>query len=375
MSQITIDARDARLAVLGYQPEIKRIYWSALPSTLPTYGETLDLSGCEITAIYADGSESVVTPYCTFSPDTGYTVPNANTLTVTATYTARSGKVCEADETLPICALDHIKIIIPRSVPDDIKEQCQQYHGNTPTMSDYARAFGFSDVYVAAYWSQGGEIVRITRLDTDSVLSSSCCSYDANEYIPTVSFIVANTYSAIFDRYYTPTEYRHVLCSHAFKLQASYTLNGQTYTDAAYLSADICIGYELRNPPLAYSGTQTVTLDSRDTSQWKLIYSETGDQPLELMSPYLGEEYQSTACGPHFFITPYPQTYVERIADDVFQVAPSCLALTITLEDGAEGTFNKPQQVEPISISDKVDIKFKCDNGAVTWTYTPHRLS
>ena len=372
MSQITIDARDARLAVLGYQPEIKRIYWSALPSTLPTYGETLDLSGCEITAIYADGSESVVTPYCTFSPDTGYTVPDANTLTVTATYTARSGKVCEADETLSICALDHIKIIIPRSVPDDIKERCLQYHGDsTPTMSDYARAFGFSDVYVAAYWSQGGEIVRITRLDTDSVLSSSCCF--CNLYgLSCIEFRVTTTNSAIFDRYYTPTEYRRVLCSNAFKLEASYTLNGQTYTDTAYLSADICIGYEMTNPPTSYSGTETVRIDGRDPNQWKLIYRKTGEQPLSLLYPYLGEDV--VVGGPEGVILfiPTGELYIQRVPDPRLS-SQYCLALDVTLEDDASGTFYKQKDTYPQmhTTNPQVKVEFSCSGGAVSWTFTP----
>lgn len=48
---ITIKARDARLSILGYQPEVKSIYWSHLPTNLPSYGQPLDLTGSEITAV------------------------------------------------------------------------------------------------------------------------------------------------------------------------------------------------------------------------------------------------------------------------------------------------------------------------------------
>lgn len=373
MSDMLINAHDARLSILGYQPEVKRIYWSALPNKLPTYGQTLDLSGCEIKAIYADGSEAVVTDYCTFSPDTGYTVPNAKTLTVTATYTARSGKAYEADEVLPICSLDHIKIIIPRSVPENIKERCLQYHGDSaPTISEYAQAFGFSGVYVAAYWSQGGEIVRITRLNTDDALSSSCCFYGPNLYTPCIELRVTTTNSATFDRYYAPTDHESVTYSHAFSLSASYTLYGQTYTDTAYLSADICTCYEMTNPPTSYSGTETVRIDGRDPSQWKLIYSETGDQPLSLLYPYLGEDVAAGGpAGPILFIPP-GQSYIQRVPDPRFS-SRYCFALDVTLTNNASGIFFKDRDYIPQThtTNPQVKVEFSCSGGAVSWTFTP----
>ena len=357
MSDMRINALDARLSIIGYQPEVKRIYWSALPNTLPTFGQTLDLTGCEIKAIYADGSEAVVTDFCTFSPDTGYLVPNEQTLTVTATYTARSGKVCEADEVLPICALDHIKIIIPRTVTENIKEQAATCGSSTPTTRQYAQAFGFADVYVAAYWRQGADIVRVTKLDIDSVLSSGNFGHGANYAwgggLLGYSMDIRSPSSNItFNRFYTPEESESVTYSYAFKLDASYTLSGHTFTDTAYLSSDKWVISEMISPPTTYTGVETFRIQSNDPNQWQLIYSETGVQPLSTIFNYLNDS------GPDLYI-PTGQSYVQAVHSTGTNRAN---IIDATLEDGAEGELRQ-------NFIPRFKVKFSCSAGVVTWTY------
>ena len=390
MSDMLINAHDARLSILGYQPEVKRIYWSALPNKLPTYGQTLDLSGCEIKAIYADGSEAVVTQYCTFSPDTGYTVPNAKTLTVTATYTARSGKAYEADEVLPICDLDHIKIIVPHSVPENIRERQIAWEGEEPTMSEIARIFGFGDVYVAAYWSQGGEIVRITRLDTDSVLSSDWYndrhffgyyppyrSWNGMEFSPylmgaTLCACAIQRSSVTFDRYYSIDEHESVTYSYGYRLQASYELYGRTFTDTAYLSADVLLGFESSNLPDSYSGTETVTISTRDPNTWQLVFSESGLLPLSTYYAYLDSDYLRR--GPWGF-TPSPYTYVQSVPYPWFGEGRG-YEFSITLTDGASGwvgflPYNEEENPTNIPLFfSNCKASFSCNDGLVAWTFT-----
>ena len=364
MSQLTIEPGNARLAVLGYQPEVSRIYWSALPSILPEYGDTLDLSGCEIKAVYADGSETVVTDYCTFTPDTGEAVPNADTLTVTATYTARSGKACQADATLPIVTLDHIKIIIPRTTAELIKEQRREWNGVEPSISGYAQAFGFGGVYVAAYWSRGGEIVRVTKLDTDEVLSSPNVSYlDFPAFMPGPDIKLWRKNSgggATFERYYTPTEHEEVTYSQVFELGASYTHKGQTYTDTGYLSADYYVRAELNDPPLEYTGTETLTLSVYNGDDIALIYTSAGKQPLSTLFTYLDDNmYQ-----PWLWVN---SANVAGIDPPPGGGRYSFKTIEITLANNASGWT---RFMGFSGDAWNTIINFSCNNGAVSWTYS-----
>ena len=378
MSQITISENDARLSVIGYQPEVSRIYWSALPTALPVYGQTLDLSGAEITAVYADGSETVVTDYCTFTPDTGEAVPNADTLTITATYTARSGKACQADTTLPIVTLDHIKIIVPRTVPDYIKEQGAA-GGENPTFTDYANAFGFGSVYVAAYWSRGGEIVRVTKLDTDSVLSSPNVYWGDWSHIaslvdpmPGPDLFLARYSggsSASYDRYYTPTEHEEVSYSQVFTLNASYEFAGDTYTDTAYLSADYLVGERLADPPLEYTDSETLTLRIQDPDDIALEYTHSGQQPLSAMYPYLSATKDYIYPG---WLIAYPYGSVEPAGPSAHgALNASCWSALLTFTNNASGwlrfidhRLSGSGLYRPNTI-----IKFTCSDGAISWEY------
>lgn len=365
MSQITINANNARLSVLGYQPEVSRIYWSALPEQLPTYGDPLDLSGCEITAVYADGSEAVVTPYCTFYPAAGTAVPNEDTLTVTATYTARSGKVCEADEVLPIVTLDHIRIIIPRTTAELIKEQRREWNGGAPSITDYAQAFGFGGVYVAAYWSRGGDIVRVTKLDTDTVLSSPNVSFFyGSAFMPGPEIKLWRKNSgggATFERYYTPTEHEEVTYSQVFELAASYTFKGQTYTDTGYLSADYYVRAELNNPPLEYTGTETLTLSVDNDEDLALIYTQAGKQPLSTLYTYLGNNGER----PWLWVN---SANVVGIDPPPGGGRTTFQTIAITLTNNASGwtRFLDPE----LGSAQNTRINFSCNNGAVSWTYS-----
>lgn len=377
MSNLLIDIADARLSIMGYQPEVKRIYWSALPGKLPTFGETLDLTGCEIKAIYADGSEAVVTDYCTFSPDTGYTVPNERTLTVTATYTARSGKVCEADEVLPICTLDHIKIIIPHSVPENIKvKHIKWSFDEPPTPHEYAEQFGFDDIYVAAYWMRDGELVQVTRLSLDEALfvndvmhNSSFLYYYSGEYVAEMSSSALFFDSQTYTRFYTPFDSEEIEYRYAIRLVAKITYSGQTYTDKAYLTADAPVAIEMKDPQMSYTGTEYFTLDGRDSSDWKLIYSESGEQPMEFYYPYINDHDPLVGLnqGPTMSVAPGSKIYTEKI-DTIFQ--DQCWGVKVRLTDNASDKFSVGQH-DLLTI-----IEFNCSAGAVSWTHqyaTPTR--
>ena len=359
---ISINAKDGRLSIIGYQPEVKRIYWSALPNTLPTFGQTLDLTGCEIKAIYADGSEAVVTDFCTFSPDTGYLVPNEQTLTVTATYTARSGKVCEADEVLPICTIDHIKIIIPHSVPENIKDRQFKWSSGTPTFSDYAEAFGFKDVYVAAYWVRNSELVQVTRLNNDEVLGGNFWYYAGDEGVGPM--IQSRSYfynGATYERFYTPLDSEEVEYQYAHKLTATFTYSGETYTDKAYLTADGFIGFTLLDAPSSYTGTEYLTLSARSSTDWNLIYSESGEQPMSLFYPYIDDlEYYDR--GTRISIHVSSHTYVE-VVDRIY--GDQGYGVKATLTDNATDKF----VMGTSATYPQTTVTFDCSAGTVDWTY------
>lgn len=327
MSQITIDARDARLAVLGYQPEVKRIYWSALPEKLPTYGQTLDLTGCEITAIYADGSEAVVTPYCTFSPDTGATVPNANTLTVTATYTARSGKVCEADETLPICIPAYIKVIVPETVPVVYEGAYAQSRSWAKTVS----FFGIGDVYACLYWTRGGEVVAISKVP--ATFSELTGFYGGGG----VFGVAHNLSSATYTRYYTPTRTEEETVDYYVQIKATYTIYGVTLEDIGTLEADIVKGIRLRGVPTVYSGIEPVTLTKSENIR------------IEYMSGVIKTCAEATERGTGFKDSFWgPDTY------------------NITIGDAHSGSV--PLTMTSFPTSPENSSSFDCADGVVTWT-------
>lgn len=338
MSQITIDARDARLAILGYQPEVTRIYWSALPEKLPTYGQTLDLSGCEITAIYVDGSEAVVTRYCTFSPDTGATVPNAKTMTVTATYTARSGKVCEADETLPICVPSYIKIIVPDTV-GIIKERAIVKPIADPLGWDaYSAFFGFDDVYACLYWTRDSEVVAITKV-LATFNASTGFSFGASATVHSVTLghdLSAQTY----ERYFTPTRVEEETADYACQITATYTLYGLTFNASAYIMADIIDGMRLYRVPTTYSSDETVALTV--INNVRILYKSGDVEPCSFTQKDAG-----------FYNDNYSPPYYD----------------THNILIGNNRSGSVPIAVETHSPSQlKVDATFNCEDGEITWT-------
>ena len=335
MSQITIDARDARLAILGYQPEVTRIYWSALPEKLPTYGQTLDLSGCEITAIYVDGSEAVVTPYCTFSPDTGATVPNAKTMTITATYTARSGKVCEADETLPVCVPSYIKIIVPDTV-GIIRERAIIKARSEPLgWSVYSPFFGFEDVYACLYWTRDSEVVAITRVPATFSTSSGFYAFGDGVTYQGVGLghdLTAQTY----ERYFTPTRAEEVTADYACQIKATYSIYGLTFNASAYLESDIIDGVRLHGVPTTYSGTASVTI-TKDSNLLLLYMSGVAESC----------SYTDQPAG--FYVPPYYNSF------------------NISLGDGFSGSV--PIAVETHNPSRLLtSASYNCHDGVVEWS-------
>jgi hypothetical protein len=69
------------------EPVLDRIEITMLPlKTVYVVGDTLDLTGLAVTAIYSDGSSAAVTGYTT-NPVNGTVLNTAGTITVTVTYT------------------------------------------------------------------------------------------------------------------------------------------------------------------------------------------------------------------------------------------------------------------------------------------------
>lgn len=259
---LTIKARDARLSILGYQPEVKSIYWSHLPTNLPSYGQPLDLTGSEITAVYVNGEEAVVTDYCTFSPDQGAMVPNEPTMTVTATYTARSGKIVKADALLPIAIPSFIRIVVPNSVNAAKESGFHTKYEGVPTNIYWKDWFGWQDVKTYLFWTRNDEIVRITEVEAtyslDSVYTTASADYGA---IKLKHVINEHTY----DRYFTPTLSREVTCN-AVKIMAEYTIYGVPLQGETYLEVDYIDHLELIGKPTSCptEGTLTFTFGLTD---------------------------------------------------------------------------------------------------------------
>lgn len=287
MSKMTINAQDGRLTVMGYQPEVIRIYWSAWPTNMPVQGERFYYDGCEITAVYADGSEAVVTNYCTFSPASGSMVTEDTSVTVTATYTAKSGTAFQAEESMPITSLDHIKIILPHSYGVMKAKKIATSSYIIPNPSDFANIFGLSDIYIAAYWKKDDRIVRITDVPlshADAGLSPGFSSFygSSRETGPYVSSGVSDT-DITFDRYTDYSEFSSVNYDYATALLARY----KGCTDTAYFEADPFERYDSSSLPSSYSSGGRLIVYANDTNFLKLKYMKSGLQPLSLKYPYL----------------------------------------------------------------------------------------
>lgn len=197
---ITVKSGDARLSVFGYQPEIDHIYWKKGPRIhhyMPGHPDYLDLSDIEIMAVYADGTETDVTEWCTFDPPAGTPIPEASTLPVTAIYTAKSGSVVRADDEVSgggnevVCQAVYnvriaratasgLRIIIPNSVG---KLRCRSFweakydpdaEQVVPTGVDIIEALGLGDVYMMMDLTVDNTVVEsipLTRSDLDVAFS------------------------------------------------------------------------------------------------------------------------------------------------------------------------------------------------------------
>jgi hypothetical protein len=162
---ISINSGDARLSVFGYQPEIDHIYWKKAPrihTYLSGMTDYLDLSDVEIRAVYADGTESDVTQFCTFDPPAGTTIPDAPTIPVTATYESKNEVLCQAVCNVYIARCTGIRIIIPdssnllRCRTFWVRKYDPEAGKIVNTGIDIVDALGLGDVYLVADMSANG---------------------------------------------------------------------------------------------------------------------------------------------------------------------------------------------------------------------------
>lgn len=364
MSKISIRAQDARLSVLGYQPEAVKIYWSALPTHLPVYGETLDLTGAEIKAVYADGSEAVVTEYCTFYPNTGRVIPNESSITVTATYTARSGKALQADEILPIVVPAYIRIIIPRDTPL-AKERIGIRYYEGDARDALLESMGVHPE-VWLFWTQGGEVVKATKLDVKARPYYFWQDRDGlKRYVGVFHRgLVRNVTTT---RYYSPTETEERTVATGMILAAEYTIYGNTLTTSTPLEIDGFSSFAVHNPPISYEQPYTaeLTMDSV-----RVIY-ESGD--IETADYYAAFPY-------HTYIevgdTPYnslafgfygPNNWIDLV--ELGEIVP-----TKSVNIGGSGSLRIVLAEDRILINDDyvhyedAEVTYSSSDGTVTWT-------
>ena len=106
---ISIDVRNARLAVFGYNVATDRIEWTKPPTKQHFVGDPLDLTGAEITVYYKDGTSTVVTDLCKFFPQPGAIMENYGEIDLTATYIDHSGATFECNTTITVGGLEFIR--------------------------------------------------------------------------------------------------------------------------------------------------------------------------------------------------------------------------------------------------------------------------
>ena len=364
MSKISIRAQDARLSVLGYQPEAVKIYWSALPTHLPVYGETLDLNGAEIKAVYADGSEAVVTEYCTFYPNTGRVIPNESSITVTATYTARSGKALQADEILPIVVADYIRIILPRDTPVP-KERIGIRYYEGDARDALLEAMGVHPE-VWLFWTQGGEVVKATKLD---VKARPLYFWEDRDGLKRYVGVAHRrlVHSVNTTRYYSPTETEERTVATGLVLAASYTIYGNTLTTSTPLEIDGFSSFAVHNPPISYEHPYTAELTMGSV---RVIY-ESGD--IETADYYAAFPYHTyiqvgdTPINSLAFGFYGPSSWIDLV--ELGEIVP-----TKSVNIGGSGSLRIVLAEDRIIINDDyvhyedAEVTYSSSDGTVTWT-------
>ena len=365
MSKISIRAKDARLSVLGYQPEAVKIYWSALPTHLPVYGETLDLTGAEIKAVYADGSEAVVTDYCTFSPATGYRIPNESTLTVTATYTARSGKALQADEILPIVVAAYIKIILPRDTPRPKERIGIRYYAGDARDALLEAMGVHPEVWL--FWTQGGEVVKATKLNVKARPYYFWADKDEQGHRYVGVYHPGLVRNVTTTRYYSPTETEERTVTTGLILAAEYTIYGNALTTSTPLEIDGISSFGVHNPPISYEHPYTAELTMGSV---RVIY-ESGD--IETADYYAAFPYHTyiqvgdTPINSLAFGFYGPSSWIDLV--ELGEIVP-----TKSVNIGGSGSLRIVLAEDRITINDDyvhyedAEVTYSSSDGTVTWT-------
>lgn len=341
---LTIKARDARLSILGYQPEVKSIYWSHLPTNLPTYGQNLDLTGSEITAVYVNGEEAVVTPYCTFLPADGAEVPNEPTMTVTATYTARSGKIVKADALLPIAIPSFLRIVVPLDVQPAKESGFYEEESNVQTNIYWKNWYGWQDVKTYLFWTRLDEVVRITEVEPTYSLESG--AYYEVFSAAWSGFGLRHVINEVtYDSYHTPTSYHEVTCN-AVKIIADYTIYGVDLQGETYLEVDYIDHLELYDEP------KTCPTDVQTSFTLDLMNIKT---------VFLSNDYIIGWKRPHQFDYPWYDTRDIGSTGDTETI-------TIGRQSSGYATLLQPTADASGVTSRKWKYDYACADGRVTWT-------
>lgn len=260
---ITIHDKDGRLSAWGKQAEAVSIEWTKAPDNLPESNKVIDLRGAIITAYYDDGSEQTVTPYCTFTPDEGWTVGATLTqVTITAFYVTRSGKTLSAPLTMAVVHPIGLRIVTKQ----DYIPREQYFNEDDPLFDSTTMPIDFRKFSAYLLYARGDSVEPIYATEITGV------SYLADTYSST-----GGGYNDVYgirakpDRmedvevYYDVNEPTTVTLECPCRVTARVTVEGVEYTGETYIETIPIERFEY-NFPTTYDqsvphDTQTVTSD------------------------------------------------------------------------------------------------------------------
>lgn len=260
---ITIHDKDGRLSAWGKQAEAVSIEWTKAPDNFPESNKVIDLRGAVITAYYDDGSEQTVTPYCTFTPDEGWTVGATLTqVTITAFYVTRSGKTLSAPLTMAVVHPIGLRIITdPNYKPREQYFNPEDAQYDATTMPIDWRKFS---TYILYARGESAEVVY-AKEGTGVTYSADFFNSYGGGYDDIYGIRGKPNRQENIQVYYNVNVPTIVTYDYAFKITATATIDGVTYTGETYIETIPIERFEY-NFPTTYDqsvpyDTQTVTSD------------------------------------------------------------------------------------------------------------------
>ena len=257
---ITIHDKDGRLSAWGKQADAVRIEWTKPPDNFPESNRTIDLRGAVITAYYDDGSEQTVTPYCTFSPDDGWLVqPTLTQVTITAFYVTRSGKTLTAPLTMAVVHPIGLRIVTnPNYKPREQYFNPEDAQYDATTMPIDWRKF---DSYILYARVESAEIVY-TKEAIGVTYTADFFNSWGGGYNDIYGIRGAPNRQENIQVYYNVNIPTTVTYDYAFKINASVTIDGVTYTGETYIETIPIVKFEYNFPTEYTQPSETKELTS-----------------------------------------------------------------------------------------------------------------